>query len=127
MVVRRLDTVITGTRTPAGAQVLVVEGVDGRPLLHRAHHSPTGYEWGYDGSGPADLALSILAYCLDLPDPKVETSQLLDALPYQAYKSDVVAHWPRDGFKTTVAEVREWLHDYLDAEDTEALKTPEGK
>ena len=24
------------------------------------HHSPTGYEWGYGGSGPADLALNIL-------------------------------------------------------------------
>lgn len=24
------------------------------------HHSPTGYEWGYGGSGPADLALNII-------------------------------------------------------------------
>ncbi len=24
------------------------------------HHSPTGFEWGYGGSGPADLALNIL-------------------------------------------------------------------
>jgi hypothetical protein len=24
------------------------------------HHSPTGFEWGYAGSGPADLALNIL-------------------------------------------------------------------
>lgn len=23
------------------------------------HHSPSGYEWGYGGSGPADLALNI--------------------------------------------------------------------
>ena len=23
------------------------------------HHSPTGFEWGYGGSGPADLALNI--------------------------------------------------------------------
>jgi len=23
-------------------------------------HSPTGYEWGYEGSGPADLALNIV-------------------------------------------------------------------
>ncbi len=35
--------------------------VDGRPLRHVALHSPTGFEWGYGGSGPADLALSILA------------------------------------------------------------------
>lgn len=24
------------------------------------HHSPTGFEWGYGGSGPADFALNIL-------------------------------------------------------------------
>ena len=28
---------------------------------HLAHHSPSGFECGYGGSGPADLALSILA------------------------------------------------------------------
>lgn len=30
-------------------------------LEHIIHHSPTGFEFGYNGSGPADLALSILA------------------------------------------------------------------
>lgn len=30
-------------------------------LPHVVYHSPTGYEYGYMGSGPADLALSILA------------------------------------------------------------------
>lgn len=29
-------------------------------LFHRVYHSPDGFEWGYGGSGPADLALSIL-------------------------------------------------------------------
>lgn len=31
-----------------------------KPLRHVVYHSPTGFEWGYSGSGPADLALSIL-------------------------------------------------------------------
>jgi hypothetical protein len=39
----------------------VIVTVDGNPLPHVVHHSPTGYEWGYCGSGPADLARSILA------------------------------------------------------------------
>ncbi len=30
------------------------------PLQHCIYHSPDGFEWGYGGSGPADLALSIL-------------------------------------------------------------------
>lgn len=28
------------------------------------HHSPDGFEWGYEGSGPADLAFNIVEYCL---------------------------------------------------------------
>jgi hypothetical protein len=35
------------------------------PQRHR-HHSPTGFEIGYGGSGPADLALNILARFLPL-------------------------------------------------------------
>lgn len=39
--------------------------VDGKPLFHVVLHSPTGFNWGYHGSGPADLALSILADYFD--------------------------------------------------------------
>lgn len=36
------------------------EAVTITPLRHYVRHSPTGMEWGYGGSGPADLARSIL-------------------------------------------------------------------
>jgi len=42
----------------------VIVTVDGRRLNPRFDlwdHSPTGFEWGYGGSGPAQLALAILA------------------------------------------------------------------
>jgi hypothetical protein len=42
----------------------VIVTVDGRrlnPRLDLWNHSPTGFEWGYGGSGPAQLALAILA------------------------------------------------------------------
>lgn len=43
------------------------------PQKHK-HHSPTGFEIGYGGSGPADLALNILALAIGpapdaLPEP----------------------------------------------------------
>ena len=38
--------------------------VNGAPLRHVCRHSPDGFEWGYGGSGPADLARSILIDCL---------------------------------------------------------------
>jgi hypothetical protein len=46
-----------------------VEGVP-RPLpLHTGvyNHSPCGFEWGYAGSGPAQLALAI---CVELVGPE---------------------------------------------------------
>ena len=45
-----------------GAAVVVT--VNDRPLnlrLDLYNHSPTGFEWGYSGSGPAQLALALLA------------------------------------------------------------------
>jgi Family of unknown function (DUF6166) len=49
-----------GGRSLAGAQVTV----DGTPLDPRfdlKRLSPTGFEWTYEGSGPAQLVLALLA------------------------------------------------------------------
>lgn len=55
-------TAYEGVRTPNGARVFKVAGDLREPLRQRiVYHSPTGFEWGYPGSGPADLALNILA------------------------------------------------------------------
>jgi DNA-directed RNA polymerase subunit RPC12/RpoP len=48
--------------------IVFQRGTDGTaltniPHLHR-HHSPTGFEWGYGGSGPADLALNVVQVML---------------------------------------------------------------
>ena len=43
---------------------LTLVTVNDRPLDPRLdlwEHSPTGFEWGYGGSGPAQLALALLA------------------------------------------------------------------
>jgi hypothetical protein len=55
-----------GERNANGDAVVFVVEVDGRrrpldPRYDLANHSPTGFEWGYEGSGPAQLALAILA------------------------------------------------------------------
>ncbi|HEX3885150.1 MAG TPA: DUF6166 domain-containing protein [Stellaceae bacterium] len=49
-----------GGRSLAGAEVTV----DGHPLDPRydlRRLSPTGFEWTYEGTGPAQLALALLA------------------------------------------------------------------
>ena len=53
-----------------GGTVNVVDGARGRayalpPRLDLRDHLPTGFAWGYGGSGPAQLALAVLADALD--------------------------------------------------------------
>ena len=53
-----------GTRKEFGAVVTVTkESITSKldPRFDLRNHSPTGFEWGYGGSGPAQLALAILA------------------------------------------------------------------
>jgi len=51
--------------SPAGGRLVTVtrDGIES-PLRHIVRHSPTGMTWGYAGSGPADLARSILVDAL---------------------------------------------------------------
>lgn len=51
-------------KMPYEVDTVRVEVTDGRRVYHLkqiVHHSPTGMQSGYGGSGPADLALTILA------------------------------------------------------------------
>lgn len=53
-------TIYRGRREPTGVHV----SVDGAPLDPRydlKHLSSAGFEWGYNGAGPMQLALAILA------------------------------------------------------------------
>lgn len=65
-------------------------------------HSPTGMEWGYGGSGPADTALNVLIHF-------VNGAQAW-AL-HQTFKQEVIAKIPRmtDSFTLTADEVERWI------------------
>ena len=76
------------------------EGVARASVPHAARHSPTGIEWGYGGSGPADLALSVL---LALTDDR--TANAL----YHRFKHEVVAAVPEEGGVLRAADVRAWV------------------
>jgi hypothetical protein len=54
-----------GRDTERAAIVFVVGDGDRHPLplrLDLENHSPTGFAWGYGGSGPAQLALALIAH-----------------------------------------------------------------
>ncbi len=68
------------------------------------NHSPTGFEWGYGGSGPAQLALAIL---LDYTGDKERA-----LAHYQDFKWEFVCTWSRepDGeWVLTGDQIKEWL------------------
>ena len=70
--------------------------------LRLLNHSPSGFAWGYLGSGPAQLALAILL-AHGLTD-----AEALDL--YQHFKSEVVARWKQgDPWTLTRAELDAWL------------------
>ena len=79
---------------------------DVRLLKHVCQHSPTGFEWGYSGSGPADLALSLLFdHFGETPQAKGRASQI-----YQAFKVRCVALLPRQGWTIDTAYIDEILN-----------------
>jgi hypothetical protein len=88
-----------------GFRVDVHSGAGIAPLPHVERHSPDGFAWGYGGSGPADLALSILAYATGLGERMKDRPGL-----YQEFKRDVVAALPRNsGWALPSALIDAWL------------------
>ena len=81
-----------------GEYRVVIEDDDGTgrvnyqelPLrLDLANKSPTGFSWGYNGSGPAQLALALLADALG----EKEALEI-----YQDFKRDFVAVLPAEWY-----------------------------
>lgn len=87
--------VIVGHRTPAGTDVLVTGPTFDRRLRHVVRHSPTGLEWGYGGSGPSDLARSILLEVLG-DVGRCETCGGTNRLVYDERVKDFRAMRPSD-------------------------------
>lgn len=79
-----------------------------RPELHadEVRHA-AGFDWGYGGSGPAELARAILI-ALYPASAVVRTSEC-----YQLFKRQVVARLPQKEFRLTGSEVRAWFTDWL--------------
>lgn len=75
--------------------------VNGKCLKHHIKHSPTGYEWGYCGSGPADLARCILINYFNGTKTSAD-------MYYQKFKFDLIAGWG-DVWEITSEEISKWL------------------
>ena len=85
-------------------------------VAHLAHHSPSGFECGYGGSGPADLALSILAAFVparaDGPTERLYKGARCSRfawMHHQQFKWEHIATLPTDGGVLRAADIREWI------------------
>jgi len=78
------------------------------PRLDLWNHSPTGFEWGYGGSGPAQLALAILA------DHCGNDEQALNF--YQRFKWAVIAELPYRAWTLTSQEIDQVLQTLRERE-----------
>lgn len=76
-------------------------------------HSPTGLEFGYGGSGPADTALNILSLIL----PPREAWRF-----HQRFKAQYVAAIPREGGTLHLSEVRGWIAEQYRVELADAAR-----
>jgi hypothetical protein len=68
-------------------------------------HSPTGFNWGYGGSGPADLALNILSVFIGQ-----EAAESL----YQAFKWEFIAPMPYQGGTIPRETILNWVKEKKD-------------
>ncbi len=89
-------------------------------------HSPDGYEWGYGGSGPADLALNIIENVLRLMGHNGTISASSGAntdghifqdsyLLYMDFKREVVARVPDEEAEHTISYdvIAIWIEEKL--------------
>ena len=85
------------------------------PQRH-VHYAPKGFDWGFGGSGPADLALNVLALFLPLA-PETSGVALRDGSSvseaawalHQECKYDLIATLPRSGGHLPAETIRTWI------------------
>ena len=80
-------------------------------------HSPDGFEWGYGGSGPSDLALNIIENVLRYTGHKEPQSKCsvrgeafyLTWAIYQDFKREFIATMPNDGGTIPLQRILDWI------------------
>ena len=69
--------------------------------LDIVNHSPSGFEWGYEGSGPAQLSFALLY--------DVTKDKEFSLHNYQNYKIDVISRLDETDWMLSAKEVEYWI------------------
>jgi len=84
------------------------------------HHSPSGFEWGYGGSGPADLALNICQWYLNHMGYEGEKSECFDGncfslafVLHQDFKWKFITSAPHNGITIPMEDLAQWFDEHI--------------
>lgn len=113
--------------------ILRRDGINGFPVTNVprfvTHHSPTGYEWGYGGSGPADLALNIAEYVVRSVDIRPgnpvdcwdgKTCSSVAWAVHEQLKRDLIVPVPHEGIVYPWDYLLDWFRTVIDLPGEEA-------
>ena len=96
------------------------------------HHSPDGFEWGYGGSGPADLALNLVEYLLLRQGYNGSRMTLhkgscfrLALQLHQSCKQHFIADIPKAGGHILLSDLHVWLTNTTQADRQAGQEEPE--
>ena len=99
--------IFLGKRTENGCRVykiyndMSIEELTPDRSLAVIDHSPTGFEWGYGGSGPSQLALALLLETIGVEDAALRH--------YHDFKNEVIAKLPDACWAMdATADIRYW-------------------
>lgn len=105
----------------------LVRGADGAPQtnikLTIIHHSPDGFEWGYGGSGPADLALNILENVLQSNGYNGKHVKCYQGTCFQEawrlhidFKRQFIETMPNQGGAIATSRILDWILQHREKE-----------
>ena len=84
------------------------------------HHSPDGFEFGYAGSGPADLALNVCQVYLNSIGYHGEKTECYDGncfslawVLHQEFKCAFIANAPRTGTSIPWQVIERWFEEHI--------------
>lgn len=76
--------------------------LDPAESLKLRNHSPDGFNWGYPGSGPSQLALALLLHF---------TNKDFALRNYMEFKDMVIAKLPPTSFSLPGTQVKQWCKE----------------
>lgn len=98
--------------TKAPTEIKIWRDDSGRAMANVPHavvyHSPDGFEFGYNGSGPAELALNILMLFTDFYSVAWRH--------HQEFKREFIASLPEQGGVIDAGTIRQWLQEHHEAD-----------